>query len=316
MDQNNDGSALYLRSPIGLLICGFVVGLLLFAAHQSWSLSEHIEGTRRKLGLAPPTASELAREKAAAEAALAALRAITDYQRSAHHPIHFKPAIESATNEQCLSCHQEVLTRKVRSKSPAGVDAAQSIAWYQTLDTYEGEQDTFHTRHLTSPFAKEVMTLQCNFCHQGHDLREEAPSSSATAQTSGFSLRKVVDPSATCLLCHGRFPAETMGLEKDQSWHQIRKDMETADAPNGCLTCHAEQFRTIRHRVNYLRADAIEALAKKGSSDSCYGCHGGRAWYRNSFAYPRNPWPGMDKEVPDWAKNRPTQSDARYRVNK
>jgi len=316
MDIRKDCAALGLRSPIAILICGYVVGMLLFVAYGSWSLSEQNYESRRRLGLVPPTASELAREKAAAEAAIAALRAISDYQRAAWHPIHFQPSIETAANEQCLACHTEILERKVRPTSPAGIEAAKSIAWYQTLDTYSGEQDTFHARHLTSPFAKEVMNFQCNFCHQGHDLREEAPSSSATTQKTGFALRKVVDPSTTCLLCHGSFPAEMMGFEKGQKWHALRGDLETAEAPNGCLSCHAEQFRTVRHQVSYLNADAIESLAKQGSSDTCYGCHGGRAWYRKSFAYPRHPWPGMDATVPDWAKDRPTASDPRYRIKK
>jgi hypothetical protein len=63
--------------------------------------------------------------------------------------------------------------------------------------------------------------------------------------------------------------------------------------------------------VNYLRADAIEAAGKQ-SSDVCYGCHGGRSWYRSSYPYPRHEWPGMDKEVPDWARDRPTSSEPRF----
>ena len=107
-----------------------------------------------------------------------------------------------------------------------------------------------------------------------------------------------------------------MGFEKGQRWHQLRDDLETADTPNGCLSCHAEQFRTVRHQVSYLKPDAIEAAAQAGSSDTCYGCHGGRSWYRNSYPYPRHPWPGMDAAVPDWAKSRPTASDSRYAIRK
>jgi len=248
-----------------------------------------------------------------ADAAIAQLKAITDHQTAKWHPIHFKPEIDKATNEQCLTCHQEILTRKVRPASPAGLEASSSKAWYQTLDTYAGEQDTFHARHLTSPFAKQVMNLSCTFCHQGHDPREEAPRATATAAPAAFTLRKTVDPSRTCLLCHGSFPAENMGLEK-APWHKQRENLESADAQNGCLVCHAEQFRTVRHQVSYLKADAIEASAKDGTSDTCFGCHGGRAWYRTSYPYPRHPWPGMDKTVPDWAKDRPTKSDPRYAI--
>ncbi len=240
-----------------------------------------------------------------------------DYQSAKWDPIHFKPAIDTATDAQCLACHQEILTRKVRPASPAGVRSESTLAWYQTLDTYTGDQETFHARHRDTPFAKRVMRLKCNFCHQGHDLREETPYSSATsARSDDFTLRKVVNPSKTCLLCHGRFNYEQMdGV--DGPWPEVRGDFEFEDAKNGCLTCHEELFRTVRHRVNYLNAAAIEEDAKQGTSDSCYGCHGGRAWFLNSYPYPRHPWPGMEdvvEETPDWAKDRPTTSDPRHLV--
>lgn len=254
---------------------------------------------------------------AGAADSVAELRKISDYDQARWHPLHFKGAIETATNDQCLACHQEILTRKVSPQSPAGVKSAESIAWYQTLETYAGSQETFHARHLETPFAKTTMNLSCNFCHKGHDPREEAPGSSATAlpqgQPAGFTLRKVVDPSNTCLMCHGQFPAENMGLSG--TWHENRESLESAEAPNGCLSCHAEQFRTVRHQVNFLKADAIEAAAKT-SSDTCFGCHGGRAWYRISYPYPRHPWPGMDTaEVPEWAKDRPSQSRPEHRID-
>ena len=245
------------------------------------------------------------------------------YEVARWHPIHFKPDIDTATNEQCLVCHSEILIRTVRETSPAGIETAKSLAWYQTLDTYAGDQVTFHQRHLTEPFAQKVMNLKCNFCHQGHDPREEAPGSSATAprpQSDAFTLRKVVNPSKTCLQCHGRFPFEVMeGLESP--WHQMRADLEDPEDPdlrNGCLTCHDPEFgfRSVRHQVSYLKAEEIERLAKEGSSDVCYGCHGGRAWYRNSYPYPRHAWPDMSEEIPDWAKDRPTQSDPRYAMEK
>lgn len=307
------------RSANRLLLAGLAAALGLIA-YQAWTVTSGIEHSKVLLGVKPLSAQEIekrdAKAKAEAEAAIAALKEITDYQRAKTHPIHFKPAIDKATDAQCLACHQEVLSSKPRATSPAGLAATASIAWYQTLDTYSGEQMSFHARHLTSPFAREVMNLSCTFCHQGHDQREEAPRSSATGPKDGFALRKVVDPSTTCLLCHGNFPAETMGFEKGQRWHQLRDDLETADTPNGCLSCHAEQFRTVRHQVSYLKADAIEAAAKAGSSDTCYGCHGGRAWYRNSYPYPRHPWPGMDAALPDWAKSRPATSDSRYAIRK
>ena len=126
-----------------------------------------------------------------------------------------------------------------------------------------------------------------------------------------FTLRKTVNPTETCLRCHGSFPAEPMGLSG--SWHENREALETAETPNGCLSCHAETFRTVRHRVNYLKAAEIEKLAKN-SSDTCYGCHGGRQWYRISYPYPRHAWPGMPEEMPDWAEDRPTESDPRFKL--
>jgi hypothetical protein len=250
----------------------------------------------------------------AAEAAIAALAQITNYEQAKWHPLHFRPAIETATNAQCLACHKEVLEHKVRNKSPAGVEAAKTVAWYQTLDTYQGAQEDFHVRHMTSPLAAKVMNLKCNFCHQGNDPREEAPHSHATAARGTFALRKTVDPVNTCLRCHGNFPGQVMGFD-DATWPSLRESMETPELPNGCLSCHAEQFRTVRHQVNYLNAQAIEEEAKT-SADLCFGCHGGRAWYRTSYPYPRHPWPGMDTAIPDWARNRALQSDAEHRIEK
>jgi len=242
-----------------------------------------------------------------------------DYLRAKWDPIHFKPLIDKATNEQCLACHKEILQHKPRKASPAGWKADSVLAWYQTLDTYSGPQMTFHARHLTSKFATQVMDLKCNFCHQGNDPREEAPGSHAeNVNDTGYTLRKMVNPQKTCLRCHGKFPFEYMeGLEDD--WSKIRGDFEDEETKNGCLAaCHGETYRTVRHQVTYLKPKAIEKLAKE-SSDVCYGCHGGRKWYRISYPYPRHPWPGMKdvvEETPAWAKNRPTESEARYRRKK
>ena len=79
---------------------------------------------------------------------------------------------------------------------------------------------------------------------------------------------------------------------------------------NSCLTCHVA-IRTTRHQVNFLKPEAIEAAAKQGA-DACYGCHGGRAWFRIGYPYPRHPWPGSGEAVPDWAKDRPTESQPRF----
>jgi nitrate/TMAO reductase-like tetraheme cytochrome c subunit len=232
----------------------------------------------------------------------------TDHLRATYDPIHFKPAIDSATDAQCLACHREVLEDKVRETSPAGVKASTSKAWYQQLSTYQGEQDTFHRRHLATPMAKELMNLSCTTCHQGHDPREEAQGSSATAapqSDKSFTLRKQVNVETTCLKCHGQMNAPVMGLPS--AWPESKEMFG-----NSCLTCHAA-IRTHRHQVSYLKAEAIEAAGAK-NADTCYGCHGGRSWYRISYPYPRHAWEGMAPEVPDWAKDRPTESETRFQL--
>lgn len=231
-----------------------------------------------------------------------------DHLRATYDPIHFKPAIEQATDAQCLACHREVLEDKVRETSPAGIKAASSKAWYQQLSTYTGEQETFHRRHLVTPMAKELMNLSCTTCHQGSDPREEAPGSSATAMpqsTDAFTLRKQVNPETTCLKCHGRMNVQVMGLPSP--WPESKEMFG-----DSCLTCHAA-IRTYRHQVSYLKAEAIEAAGAK-NADTCYGCHGGRSWYRINYPYPRHAWAGMPPEVPEWAKDRPTESEARFQL--
>ena len=229
--------------------------------------------------------------------------ASTDYQRAMWDPIHFKPAINSATDEQCLNCHQEILQRKTLEKSPAGLEAASTLAWYQTLETYEGSQETFHRRHLVTPLAKEVMSLKCNTCHQGNNSREEAQIP-PDPNNVDFTLRKAVNPQI-CLMCHGDNPYKIMGLPSP--WQESREMFQ-----NNCLLCHAG-IRTNRHQVNFLKADNIEEAGKK-NSDVCFGCHGGRKWYRTGFPYPRHAWKGMAEEVPAWAEERPTESEPRFRI--
>ncbi|MCU7838922.1 MAG: hypothetical protein KZQ94_06045 [Candidatus Thiodiazotropha sp. (ex Troendleina suluensis)] len=223
------------------------------------------------------------------------------YLDSRWSPLHFKPAIDNATDEQCLKCHQEILKRKPLPASPSGMKA--DLTWYQSLDGYEGEQDTFHRRHMVSPTAKRLMNFKCNTCHQGHDPRGESSGTHETAQKD-LTLRKSVDPNL-CLMCHGKFDYKVMaGLEGD--WPQIRDTFE-----NDCITCHKE-FRTKRHKLNFLDEEAIDKAGAE-SSDSCYGCHGGRSWYSVAYPYVRRPWlermPGV---APEWAKNRPTEYDPRF----
>ena len=203
--------------------------------------------------------------------------------RATYSPLHFKPAIATASDAQCLACHREVLDDKARATSPSGFRAIDATASYQKLTTYSGDQETFHRRHLVTPLAVQLMRLRCNTCHEGHDPREEAQSTSATSAPhtdTGFTLRKQVNPETTCLKCHGRMPWEKMtGL--DGPWPQVKDDNG-----NDCLFCHAKT-RTIRHRVDYLNTEAIE-VAGKANADVCYGCHGGRAWYRIAYPYSRN----------------------------
>lgn len=266
-------------------------------------------------------AAALEVERRAALEAVIARAATADYQRARFDPLHFKPAIDDATDEQCLVCHAEIRDAVPLEFSPAGVPAATALAWYQTLDTYTGDQAMLHARHISTPFAREVMNLGCTFCHRGNDPREEAPSTlleqgRIQVDDDGrprFALRKMVEPTQVCLRCHGTFNFEIMGL--GGPWHEERDLLEDGEAVrNGCLTCHAESFRTNRHQVTYLNGARIEALAEE-SSDTCFGCHGGRAWYSIGYPYPRTPWPDMDPEVPDWAADRPTQSEERYRLD-
>lgn len=225
------------------------------------------------------------------------------YDQARWHPIHFKPMIDAATDEQCLACHRAVIDRRVHESSPAGIKAVNSLAWYQTLDTYKGEQETFHRRHLVTEYAQQVMDLKCITCHQGNDPREETANSSATG-SSDLIQRKHVDPNV-CLMCHGQFNYPIMGVPGNWIEHG-------GIFGNSCLTCHAA-IRTTRHQVNFLKPEAIEEAGKQ-NSDACYGCHGGRAWYRTNYPYPRHAWPGDGGQVPDWAKDRPTQSEARFAI--
>ena len=187
-------------------------------------------------------------------------------------------------------------------KTPAGLAASDTLAWYQTLDTYEGEQDTFHRRHLVTPYATQVMDLKCNTCHQGNDPREETANSAADG-FSDLTQRKHVDPQI-CVMCHGQHDAAIMGVPPGD-WRETGKIFNF-----NCLTCHSA-IRTTRHQVNFLKPDSIEKAGQE-DPDVCFGCHGGRSWYRIAYPYPRNSWPGGGDVAPDWAKDRPTESEARF----
>lgn len=227
-----------------------------------------------------------------------------DYLNARWTPLHFKPAIERATNQQCLSCHKEILERKPLTKSPAGMGKDQSIAWYQQQENADLVQETFHRRHLVSEKAKSLMKFKCNTCHQGHDPRDEASMTHEMAQT-GLILRKSVDPEI-CLMCHGKFNYQVMAGLADE-WEVEREKFK-----NDCVTCHLES-RTKRHKLNFLQEKGIEELGKS-DPESCYQCHGGKAWYAISYPYVRRPWlrrmPGIP---PAWAADRPEEYDKRFR---
>jgi hypothetical protein len=227
-----------------------------------------------------------------------------DYLSARWSPLHYKPAIDQATDEQCLACHAEVLERRTSLVTPSGREFQDTLAWYQNLDVYRGEQETFHRRHLVTAEAKRLMSFRCNTCHQGHDPMDEA-SGSADDTQPGLTLRKSVDPEI-CVMCHGKFDYEVMaGLSGD--WTEVR-----AQFKNDCVTCHKE-VRTVRHKLSFLNEEEIEKAGEE-SSDSCYGCHGGRAWYAIAYPYVRRPWldrmPGIP---PEWAEGRPTEYDERFR---
>lgn len=226
----------------------------------------------------------------------------TDYHRAKWDPIHFKPAIDKATDADCLACHAEVLKPSVSAKSPAGVAASEALAWYQTLDTYKGDQETLHRRHIVTDYATQVMDMKCTTCHQGNDPREETANSSANGDST-LTQRKHVDPNI-CLMCHGKHNATVMGVPPGD-WREVG-----AMFSYNCMTCHVA-IRTARHEVNFLKPKAIEA-AGQADPDVCFGCHGGRAWYRIPYPYARHVWPGSGDVVPEWAKERPTKSDPRF----
>lgn len=216
-----------------------------------------------------------------------------DFDRARWDPIHFKPAITTATNEQCLACHRDILERKPLETSPAGVKNETAQAWYQTLSTYDGKQDTFHRRHMSLDYAKKVMNLKCNTCHQGNDPREEIADSSKNTQKV-LTMRKMADP-YVCAMCHGQHDYKRMGMT--EPWPQAKKLFQ-----DSCLTCHAA-IKTERHQgIAFLKADEIEKMGKE-NSEVCYGCHGGRAWYRMAFPYHTKQWPGWG-DVPAGAESK------------
>lgn len=194
-----------------------------------------------------------------------------DPRKAQWNDVHFPPQVDQVPDQTCASCHRALLTQAVREASPAGLSRDDAAAWYQSLNTYAGPQLTFHERHLTAPYAREVLRMACRDCHRGHDPRERAVIPDSPERP--LALRKRVHP-GICLRCHGQFPDHQPLLGND--WRA-----ERADFDNDCRVCHAAD-RARRHTSPWLDAARIESLAI-GNGDVCYGCHGGRAWYRVAY---------------------------------
>lgn len=221
-------------------------------------------------------------------------------------PVHFPPEIFQTKDSKCLQCHSDLMEKKVLARSPSGISSSGKLAWYQYTSTYEGSQMMFHSRHRDSPLSRQLMNLECRFCHRGNDPLPGEFSTSSKMRNP--VLRKSVSAEKICLRCHGTFPFSIMGLPGD--WGEIKDHYS-----GNCLTCHST-IRTNRHNVSYLNAGEIERKAME-NPEVCYGCHGGRAWYRSSYPYPRNPWPGMPgmpEKTSDRAMPGPGKSEALFRI--
>jgi hypothetical protein len=184
-------------------------------------------------------------------------------------PVHFPPLASRTDDSVCLACHWDQIFESPRVAAPAGLLREDAGAWYQELSTYAGRQESFHWRHYSGDYARDVLRLRCNTCHHGHDPLEQA-ALSESGET--VALRKRVNP-MLCLKCHGRFPDHDPLITLP--WEEARRDFD-----GNCLVCHAADAAR-RHQARFLARERIERRAAE-SSDVCYGCHGGRAWYRVS----------------------------------
>jgi hypothetical protein len=184
--------------------------------------------------------------------------------RASYSPLHFKPAIDTATDAQCLACHKEVLEDKPRVASPAGVRAADSIAWYQRTSTYSGEQDSF-----PSPAPGDA---------DGAGLDEPAlhhlPSGPGPARGSAGLLgdgdapdRSPASPCASRSIRKPPASSATASFRPRRSWAcPARGPRSRTCSRTTAWRCHAA-IRTNRHQVSYLNADAIEAAAREGTAN-------------------------------------------------
>ena len=118
---------------------------LAFSTVSEWEAADVRRVAAREAVIVAAKAEQEARLAAAEAARRAALEVVVaraasgNYEQARWDPLHFRPAIETATDEQCLVCHAEVTKAQPLPQSPAGLKAADSLAWYQTLDTYDGE---------------------------------------------------------------------------------------------------------------------------------------------------------------------------------
>jgi hypothetical protein len=182
---------------------------------------------------------------------------------------HFPPG-EDSLDGRCLGCHADVLEQAPRRAMPAGALPEGLLPPYQRLATYDGGQASFHWRHRRSSYAQSVMRMRCQSCHRGRDPR--LPEVHRHEREFPVALRKRVHPNL-CVNCHGRFPDHRAAFDGD--WPAVRQRFD-----GNCLVCH-EGDSARRHHNPLLDREAVEAQARD-SGDVCYGCHGGRAWYRVS----------------------------------
>lgn len=57
------------------------------------------------------------------------------------------------------------------------------------MSTYQGAQDTFHRRHLTTEYATKVMQMRCTTCHEGSPRATKPPTRPPTTRTVALTLQ-------------------------------------------------------------------------------------------------------------------------------
>ena len=150
------------------------------------------------------------------------------------------------------------------------------------------------------------MNLRCHLPPGARSARGGAGivATASPQATTDFTLRKQVDVETTCLKCHGQMNTVIMGLPGP--WPESK-----ASVRNGCLTCHAISARPPSGDLPECQRPSKRP--GRNNADTCYGCHGGRAWYR--IAYPIRATPGRHAgRRAGLGKGQPTQSEARFQL--